>query len=182
MEFHIHTSIRSALGIGSALFRTTGNLVIPDFSAARNLAEKLRSLRQIAGQDTTKLSAGRLNAMGLIDEILHVVLRIYRERIMPDVIDHLSASVRKEIGTVEFRSLLREFSMQFPPQEVYLGIAGAEDWLEGKTSPLDGSKGVPNGELAFEELILLKIANENPAFAPFRFLFDDGLRSGGRDS
>jgi len=178
MEFHIHTSIRSALGLGSTFFRTTGNLIIPDFSAARNLAEKLRGLGQIAGQDTTKLSAGRLNAMGLIDEILHLVIRIYREKVAPDVMGRLSASVRREIGATEFKSLLREFSVQFPPREVYQGIAGVDDWLESKASPMAGAVEVAASELAFEELILLKIANENPAFAPFRFLFDDGLRPG----
>ena len=176
MEFHVHASIRSALGLGSTFFRTTGNLIIPDFSAARNLAEKLRGLGQIAGQDTTKLSAGRLNAMGLIDEILHIVIRIYREKVMPDVIGRLSESARREIGDAEFKSLLREFSTQFPPKEVYQGIAGVEDWLASKALPMAGTTGVPASELALEELILLKIANENPAFAPFRFLFDDGLR------
>ena len=167
------------LGIGSALFRTTGNLVIPDFSAARNLAEKLRRQGKIADQDTTELSAGKLNAMGLIDEILHIVLRIYRERVMPELIERISAAVTGEIGVAEYESLLREFSAQFPPREVYQGIASVEDWLEGRSSSKPGEEGVPNKELALEELILLKLANENPAFAPFRFLFDDGLRSEG---
>lgn len=178
MEFHIHASIRSSLGIGSALFRTTGNLVIPDFSAARGLADKLRRLGKVAGQDTTKLSAGRLNAMGLIDEVLHIVFMLYRERVDPGVIEKLSAAARMAIGPDEYKLLLREFCGQFPPREVYDGSADTEDWLEGSSSAKAGEKAVPNKELAFEELILLKVANENPAFAPFRFLFDDGLRPG----
>ncbi len=179
MEFHIHASIRSTLGINSALFRTTGNLILPDFPAARSLAEKLRELKVIAGQDSTKLSAGRLNAMGLIDEILHIVIGIYRKTVAPDVIERFLGAVNEEIGAVECGFLLREFSAQFPPLEVYRGTASVEDWLEGSSVSGTKENAVPNKELALEELILLKIANENPAFLPFRFLFDDGTRATG---
>ncbi|PKL06035.1 MAG: alpha-amylase, partial [Spirochaetae bacterium HGW-Spirochaetae-9] len=177
MEFHIHAAIRSALGVSSAFFRTTGNLIIPDFTAARSLADKLRGMKKVAGQDSTKLSAGRLNAMGLIDEILHIVIGIYRERVLPDVIERLSSSVVAAIGQAEYDVLLREFSAQFPPREVYRGTAGIDDWLEGRSSIKEGGPSVSNKALAFEELMLLKLANENQAFAPFRFLFDDGLRT-----
>ena len=180
MEFHIHAAIRSALGIGSALFMTTGNLIIPDFSAARSLADKLRGMKKVTGQDSTKLSAGRLNAMGLIDEILHIVVGIYRERVMPDVIERLSSSAIDAIGRPEYEVLLREFSTQFPPSDVYKGTSGIEDWLESRSTVKESGPAVPNRELAFEELLLLKLANENQAFAPFRFLFDDGLRPGAR--
>lgn len=182
MEFHIHASIRSALGINSALFRTTGNLILPDFAAARNLADKLRGLKTVAGQDSGGLSAGRLNAMGLIDEILHIVIGIYRERVAPDVIERLFAAANREIGAPECGSLLREFSAQFPPNDVYRGTASVENWLEGTSSSAAAMRAVPNKELAFEELILLKLANENPAFSPFRFLFDDGIRPSGTAS
>ena len=176
MEFHIRASIRSALGVNTALFRTTGNLIIPDFSAARNLAAKIRALGVMNGQDTSRLSAGRLNAMGLIDEILHIVLRVYRERVSPDLIGRLSSKVGGAIGKVEYETLLREFCSQFPPREVYQGISGVDDWLEGRSPAAPGTLSAANRDLALEELILLKLANENPAFSPFRFLFDDGLR------
>ena len=35
--------------------------------------------------------------------------------------------------------------------------------------------GQPNREIAFEEMLLLWIANSNPAFVPFKRLFDDKL-------
>lgn len=175
MEFHIHSSIRSSLGISSSLFRSTGNLIIPDFSAARNLADKLRRLGSIAGQDTRTLSAGRLNAMGLVDEVLHIVVRMYRERVEPDVIAKLGSAVVAELGEAEYRSLLHEFCTQFPPKDVYGGLQDVDEYLSGSTAS-DGGASVPNTELALEELVLLKLANENPAFQPFRFLFEDGIR------
>ena len=179
MEFHVHTSLRAAIGVSSAFFRATGNLIIPDFRAARNFAARLRELESVGGQDTTKLSAGKLNAMGLIDEILHLVLGLYREKVMPDAIARLARAVEGELGPAAYGALLREFSAQFAPCDVYQGTASVEDWLEGASSLRAGGPRIPNRELALEELILLKLANENPAFAPFKFLFDDGLRGSG---
>ena len=176
MEFHVHASIRNLLGMDSSLFRTSGNLIIPDFSAARSFAERLRSKSNVGGQDTGRLSAGKLNAMGLIDEILHMVLRIYREKASPEILSTLADRVSGEVGRKEYSELLGEFTREFPSSDVYRGVADAEDWLASSTSSGNGGAKVPNRDIALEELILLKLANENPAFAPFRFLFDDGDR------
>jgi len=178
MEFHVHASIRSLLGMDSSLFKTTGNLVIADFSAARSFAERLRSKSSVGGQNTSRLSAGKLNAMGLIDEILHLVLRVYREQASSGILSVLADKASKEVGGREYAELLGEFASEFPSADVYRGAATAEDWLASSTSA--GGAKVPNAEIALEELILLKLANENPAFAPFRFLFDDGERENGK--
>ena len=47
------------------------------------------------------------------------------------------------------------------------GKLTARQWLEGTT------EGLPHREAAFEELMMLHLANVNPAFGPFRELFDD---------
>jgi hypothetical protein len=176
LEFHVHASLRNITGIDSALFMSTGNFIIPDFATARNLAQGLRNLGSVRGQDTKALSAGRLNAMGLVDEILHRVMQLYRERIDQGVIRQLILAAEAAIGSDALESILREFCSQFPPREVYSGATSAEAWLTGSSAGGSESPGVSNREIAFEEMILLKLANENPAFAPFRFLFDDGLR------
>lgn len=59
--------------------------------------------------------------------------------------------------------LLLEFCTEFPPAEVYGGTMSVEDWF-GNTDPVSG---IENKYRAFEELILCKLANENPAFQPF---------------
>ena len=50
---------------------------------------------------------------------------------------------------------------------VYRGELSAAQWLDGSTA------GVPNRQIAFEEMLLLWLANKNPAFEPFRILFGD---------
>ena len=175
MEFHVHASLRKAAGIGSALFMSSGNLVIPDFTAAREMAQALRNLGTIRGQDTKTLSAGRLNAMGLVDEILHMVIRLYRERIDQEALRRLLSAAEEAAGAKGLEALLEEFCAQFPPREVYSDGMSVKTWLSGSSAEAPENLGLSNREIAFEEMILLKVANENPAFTPFRFLFDDGL-------
>ncbi|MCE5256037.1 MAG: alpha-amylase, partial [Spirochaetaceae bacterium] len=85
------------------------------------------------------------------------------------------------IGISGYDALLEEFGKEFPPRDVYQGSTDYGNWL-ASSSPLSptGEK-ISNRELALEELILLKLANENPAFAPFRVSFNDGNRAGGAD-
>ncbi|HEY9054816.1 MAG TPA: hypothetical protein VIO60_08355, partial [Rectinemataceae bacterium] len=58
MEFHVHAAIRSAIGLDSALFRSTGNIILADFASARAFAHKLRERKQVNGADTASVSAG----------------------------------------------------------------------------------------------------------------------------
>jgi len=187
MEFHIRADIRSLLGTQASLFRTTGNLILPDFLSARVLAEKMRTFGTIKGQDVSKISAGNLNAMALIDEILHLVFELYRETTKKDAIREFELAVIAKLGRGNYEKLLKEFGREFPPRDVYRGVTDYENWLASisrgdpgatKTGdqPTGQNNGVSNRELVLEEMILLRLANENPAFAPFRFLFDDGDR------
>lgn len=173
MEFHVHAKIRSIASLDSALFKTSGNLILPDFTAARAMAQALRSKKSLLGLNAEKLSAGRLNALGLIDEILHIVFRMYREQSEPKLLEQFALELEKGLGTEESKRLLREFCLRFPSSDVYRGLANVEDWLE-QSQEVGQAEKVPNALIALEEMILLKLANENPAFAEFRFLFDDG--------
>ena len=173
MEFHVHAAIRKSLGLSETLFRTTGNLVIADFEAARSFAARVRASGLGASAGMGDLSAGRLNAMALIDETLHLVFRLYREQKAPRALSEANSALSGRLGARDARGVLRGFTERFPPSVVYSGAAEAETWLDADTAL------VANRDLALEELILLKLANENPAFAPFRFLFDDGTREEG---
>jgi glycosidase len=64
--------------------------------------------------------------------------------------------------------LLKTFVDEFPPTAVYRNEVDAAAWLAGSDD-----SGYANRTAALEELMLLHIANENPAFEPFLILFDD---------
>ena len=75
---------------------------------------------------------------------------------------------KKKIGADGLRELLETFTEEFPPRAVYRDRMPVSDWLLGADTD-----GTPHKLIALEELVLLKLANENPAFEPFFRLFND---------
>ena len=60
---------------------------------------------------------------------------------------------------------------QFPNTAIFRGQINPAEWLRGST------EGLPNREAALEELLMLWIANINPAFKPFQALFEAAFPS-----
>jgi glycosidase len=176
MEFHIARSVRDQLALDDLLFSYTGNIVFANVAASRKLAQQLNDALNPAQDPEHTLHAGALFAMGLIDELNHALVAEYRKEIDPGVLTEAmrffaaqlgEADGSAEDGEKELDHLLLTFTEQFPNVAVYRGELTARAWLAGTTD------GLPNREAAFEELLLLWLANTNPAFQPFRELFDD---------
>jgi glycosidase len=171
MEFHIDRSIRQQLALADVLFSFNGNVIFANVSASRQLAKGLNDLRAKSGVTTEPVNAGALFAMGLIDELSHAMIALYRKQIDPSVHAAAMQWFEKTLGKAEVDRLLLAFTEQFPGISVYRGNQIAAVWLKGMTD------GMPNREAAMEELLMLWLANQNPAFNPFRELFaDDALR------
>ena len=102
-----------------------------------------------------------------MDELQHYALKQYREqknpRVMQEAFDYLTA----QIGPEEVEKTLRRFVQEFPPVAVYRGEITAEEYLRGETG------GTPHHQIELEEMLMLWLANQNPAFEPYRELFDD---------
>jgi len=165
MEFHIDREIRREYGLKNSLFALTGNVILADMRQTRELAAKFN-----AKQDPKKgqyIRAGELYAMGLIDEILHYVVALYRQQVQPDAFDLCLQRLETNLGGDKTGGLLTAFSEQFPPKPVYTGEKVIPDYLQST------EEGVSCRALSLEETMLLSLANLNPAFKPFQFLFDD---------
>ncbi|MDR3174721.1 MAG: alpha-amylase, partial [Treponema sp.] len=166
MEFHIRREVRDEYGLESRLFSLTGNVALIDLREVRELAAKFNAK---IGPDHPEryIRAGQLHAMGLIDEILHYMVALYREQVQADVFDTALERLNEKLSHGKTEGLLHAFSAQFPPQAVYAGKITVDSWLKG-------SEGGENCRaLSLEEILLLALANLNPAFKPFLFLFDD---------
>jgi glycosidase len=171
MEFHVSRQARDELGFDSSFFQSTGNVIIPDFHKARILARTINERVGAALLPEKAVRAGKLNAMALIDEILHDVARLYRQQMRQDAFASAAAKLERSLGSGELDLLLHRFVDSFPPLEVYRGELEPGEWLAAGS----GSTSQPsNREIALEELVMLRLANENPAFKPFAFMFDDG--------
>ncbi|MCL2831984.1 MAG: alpha-amylase family glycosyl hydrolase [Treponema sp.] len=166
-EFHINREIRESCGLKDSLFSLSGNVVFIDIRGARELAQQLNSRPGIILNPEQTVKAGQLNAMGLIDEILHYMVSLYREQIKTDLFDAAVVRLETSLGADDTGNLLKSFSLQFPPKAVYSGKATVDQYLASSENG-DSCRSV-----SLEELLMLAIANLNPAFKPFRFLFDD---------
>jgi glycosidase len=171
MEFHVSRTARDQYEFDQTLYTFSGNVIFANFRAAREFAQKMNLRRDLVNQPEQAVSAGQINAMGLIDEILHGVIGAYRQERNPQVM-HLALDwLSREVGVEELEAALLAFTEQFPPLSVYRGEMSPAEYLAGETA------GASHREIALEELIMLWLANANPAFSPFQELFSDAALS-----
>jgi hypothetical protein len=167
MEFHISRAVREAAQVDDLLFSYSGNVVFANVAASRKLAEALNKMRGPDADPAGAFNAGALFAMGLIDELSHALVAKYRKEIDPAVLSEAVRWFTAQTEPAKLQQLLLEFTAQFPNVAVFRGQITAENWLRSTTD------GVSNREVALEELLLLWLANSNPAFKPFQTLFED---------
>lgn len=167
MEFHLSRKARYKYQFDQSIAALSGNVIFANFHAARLFAQKINERRDLVHFPEQAVHAGSINAMGLIDEIMHLVILLYRQQKNPsltqDALDWLFGLFGKE----EIDAALREFADEFPPLAVYSQDSSVDEYLN------DDTDGVPNRQVLLEEMILLWLSNTNPAYAPYRELFDD---------
>ena len=162
-EFHIAKAIREKYGFSDELFSITGNVVFANFHAVRVFVQKINDKRDSADY----IRVGEVNAAGLLDEIYHYILHKYEENENPGVFDRAISFLKNKLGNDSLNKLLTDFVSLFPPSHVYKGKIGVENYLASYT------KGKDNKEIVLEELILLFLANFNPANSNLKELFDE---------
>ena len=166
-EFHISRQARMRYQFDDTLFAFNGNVIFANFHSARVFAQKMNDKRDVISFPERAVRAGQVNAMGLIDELLHVVIARYREQRAPRVMEAALTYLEDALGQRGLDDALRTFADEFPPVTVYRGTMTLDAYLTGKTLE------TPHREVVLEELLLLWLANVNPAFSPFVELFDD---------
>ena len=169
MGFHISRPARDFYQFEPSLFSPSGKVILANFHTVRVFAQKMNSKRDLVSTPERAVKAGQLNAMGLIDEILHYVIGLYREQMKPDVMQQALDWLYERLGQAEVDAALTKFVDEFPPLAAYRREATPEDFLEDRTD------GVSNRLVVLEELLLLWLANVNSACAPFLELFDDAV-------
>jgi glycosidase len=167
MEFHLSRLARDRYQFDQSIFSLSGNVIFADFYAARMFAQKMNEKRDLIRFPEEAVRAGQINAMGLIDEILHFVMEMYRRQVNPIVMGEALDWLVQQVGDEGLNTCFQNFADQFPPLAVYRREVVLQDYLDGSTG------GVPNKQIALEEMLMLWLANMNPAFAPYIELFDD---------
>jgi glycosidase len=172
-ELHISRAARDKYEFDDVLFSTNGTAVFGNLAATRKVARRMNEVRRAAENPDLAVHAGALNAMGLIDEALHLIMALYREQRDPKVITDALAFLERRVGTEALDKLLLAFAHEFPAVAVYRGKSSAAEWLKGTTA------GIANRAIALEEALFLWLANANPAFKKYKELFDDSTVAAG---
>lgn len=167
MEFHVSRQARDRYQLSETLFSLNGNIVFANFHAARVLAQKMNEHRDLVRFPEQAVKPGHINTMGLIDEILHHVAGLFREQANPQAMQQALDRIDSTLGKERVEKALRHFVNEFPPVAVYQGAVDTDTYLAGETA------GVTHRQVVLEEMLLLWLANVNPAFAPYLELFDD---------
>src|ERR1700761_3914077 len=167
MEFHVSREARDRYEFNQTLFAFNGNVVFANLGASREFAFRMNERRGADKDPTLTIQPGALYAMGLIDEMSHMLVAYYRKRLDPQVMAGALAWFDNRIGRDELDKTIQAFVEEFPTSDVYRRETTATEWLKGSTD------GASHRAIAFEEMMLLWLANANPAFKPFSELFTD---------
>jgi glycosidase len=167
MEFHISRNARQRYQFPDTLFSWNGNVVFANMPACRVFAHRMNQVRDAEKHPERAVHAGALYAMGIIDEASHVLMARYRQQYDAKVLTDALAFLGAQVGPEQMDKLLLTFVEHFPGSSVVRGEQTAREWIAGSTS------GMPHREAALEEMLLLWMANRNPAFQPFAELFED---------
>ena len=166
-EFHISRKARDRYQFDASLFSSSGSVIFANFHEARVLAHRMNQQRDLVRFPEQTIRAGQINAMGLIDEVLHYVAGLYCEQQNRQAIQQALDWLDERLGREAVDAALAAFSAEFPPLAVYQSQIALPTYLAGETG------GVPNRQIVLEEMLMLWLANVNPAFRPFLELFDD---------
>ena len=172
LEFHVSRQSRSYYDFDDAVFSFNGNVVFANFHAARIFAQKMNDRKDLVLFPEQAVRAGQINAMALIDEILHLIIEQYRRdrksTIMAEALDWLNSN----LGNEQVDRSLAQFTVDFPQTSVYRGELGSEEYLQATSLRPDGTT-IPNRQIVLEEMLMLWLANMNPAYQTYLELYDD---------
>src|SRR5512138_436695 len=113
-EFHIARAARDRYDFGDALFSLSANIVLVDLAASRELAHRMNRVRDAERHPDRAVHPGALNAMGILDEVTHLVLALYRERRDPRAILDALGWFEARVGREALDTTLLAFTEQFP--------------------------------------------------------------------
>lgn len=160
-EFHVAAALRKRHGFDLSLFATNGKVVFADFRAVRLFVHRFNENRN----PRDKVFPGEVNATGLLEELFHIIIRQYEGHTTSETMQKAFADAQTVIGVEAVNDLQKDFVRVFPPMAVYQDKLDIETYLNGNTN------GIGHNAIVLEEMLLLWLANHNPANKKLRELF-----------
>jgi hypothetical protein len=109
-EFHVSRAARDRYRFDEALFGLSGNVVFANYAAARRFAQLMNAKRDVVADPGVAVRPGDLNALGLVDEILHFVVELYRRQRNPTAMSGALAALEARLTAPVLDSTLATFA------------------------------------------------------------------------
>ena len=150
-ELHVSRQARNRYGFAESQFAADGHAVFGDMHSVRVFAQEINEKRDLTGDPPREqaVKAGQLNALALIDAILHYVAGSYRQQRNPQFLRQAQQWLAGQIGQETLDRALVRFVEDFPPPAVYRQETTPAAYLAGETD------GVPHRELILEDMLQL---------------------------
>ena len=145
----------------------SGNVILANFQAVRIFAQKMNAQRDLLNHPEQAVRAGQLDALALIDEISHQMIEQYRMQRNPQVMAEAMQWLKADLGEPTSLPLYASLPRSSRRLAVHRAEVDLDEYLAGESQRSDGSSAA-NRQIVLEELLMLWLANANPAFAPFR--------------
>ncbi|HEY3294766.1 MAG TPA: alpha-amylase family glycosyl hydrolase [bacterium] len=163
-DFHLSRLSRERYRFNRDLLLPSGRRLRPDTLAVQELAYRM-NLR--LGPQGRGAKPGHVQAMILLQYILHVVVETYRRQKEPQVLEKSERWLEQQFSADTVFEMLRSFADHYPPLVVYRGERTLPQYLEEKQDEVDGRHRL------LELAMLVYLANINPAAETVRDLYDD---------
>jgi glycosidase len=158
--FRLYRRTRNRFGLGPLADREGAA-----FDFAQAMANSINRHRNAAAHPERAVRAGEVAAICLIDAIAYYLTGAYHLRENPGILPRAVTAARRKFGSAPLEETLVRLieslpGLNYPPPEVAPG-----DWLEkGEGTP-------PPRQETWNELLLLDLAANNPAFRPLHDFF-----------
>ena len=178
-EFHVSRRARERYGLSGALFGLHGSLLVADLTSIRRLAAQMNAARAAGtAPGAPTVAAGELNALGILHEIFHAILGRYDDTVSPGAMSQALKDLEGELGRERIDRVFERFTADFPSGP----NARLHQAVEPRAPDTDTAEAREAARAeALEELLLLSLANGNPAAEPLQELFDDTSLTTGSD-
>ncbi|MEM7587649.1 MAG: response regulator [Acidobacteriota bacterium] len=159
---------RTIYQLADEAFSPYGTLLLGAPEIARRRVHELNRRPDFAATSQAALRPGLVHALGLQHEFYHRLLDGFRSERDPEILHKAHRWLCERFGDDVVHGTLRRFDELFGSDRLALSAAG-----ESRIGLGNGRRPPRVPELLLEQLLLLWLANQNPAAGPLRELFDD---------
>lgn len=167
MDFYISRISRDKYEFEDSLFSTAEDEIFSSFQAVQKFTQKINEKRDLENYPEQTANAGEINAIGLIHEIFHYIIDLYCEQIDDKTLQESLDEIHKKLGKEPTEETYLQFLHEFPALSVYRNQVDPVAFLNQQT------KGKDNRHNLIADLLVLWLANENPAYTVYEELFHD---------